>query len=138
MVRQSELQCEIYGRRKGAVNSSRVASESTLSQFWKQLSAKLLLSCEKEMSGEHGTPPYIATNGWHSHNFSVWSVPGQIFNVDVRVRVLNVFVIVLILLFSLHSILDDTKPRSSGTDRQRITPFWLTEGSGFTASTYAF
>ncbi|MED6109826.1 hypothetical protein PIB30_037134 [Stylosanthes scabra] len=48
---------------------------------------------------------FIATNEWHFRNFVVWSVPGQIFNEGVRVRILNVicFIIVLFIQFQPYS-----------------------------------
>ncbi|MED6173633.1 hypothetical protein PIB30_061467 [Stylosanthes scabra] len=120
MVRQSELQCGSYDHRKAMMNSVRVDSEATLNQFLNQLSAQLTFANEKER--ENGAP-FIAINEWQFRNFVVWSVPGQIFNVCVRIRVLNISVTAIIPLFSLRFIPDGIKP-------SLLASLWKTRGGG--------
>ncbi|MED6199112.1 hypothetical protein PIB30_072857, partial [Stylosanthes scabra] len=105
MVRQSELQCGSYGRRKWVVNNDHHHLHATLSQlsFFPSF-----FSFEEGdgMKRNNGAWPLLST---HNGSFVIMRrgpLRAIIFKIGVRVRVLNIFVIVLILLFSLRSIPD--------------------------------
>ncbi|MED6188411.1 hypothetical protein PIB30_085680, partial [Stylosanthes scabra] len=80
---------------------------SKVKQLWNQLSTQLLLSNEKERGAK---ALFIAIDEWHFRNYMVWSVPGQIFNVGVRVHVPNILMTTLISLFSLYLAFGGIKP----------------------------
>ncbi|MED6221844.1 hypothetical protein PIB30_058565 [Stylosanthes scabra] len=59
-----------------------------------------------------------ATSEWQFRNFAVRFVPGRTFNVDVRFRVLNIFVIVSMFSFLLCVIPDGAKPGTKAPCRR--------------------